>query len=204
MTNLKSVLRSLSAYSTCDVSDALLKLKHPHGGFIPGITMWSPERQQGDTKIVGPAYTVKFVRNNHENAPKPPQHHIDTIPEGAVVFISAPSGVFNAVYGGLMSARAQYSGAVFARDVSSPAYYEVARPSEVNVPLRLSDPRCEITVSPEDIIFADLNGVVCIPRGLVEQVLSLIPKQVEIDENMAKAIAQGSTFAGASKEFRGK
>lgn len=37
---------------------------------------------------------------------------IDTIPKGAVVFISAPAGTFNAVYGGLMSHRAKYSGAV--------------------------------------------------------------------------------------------
>jgi regulator of RNase E activity RraA len=36
---------------------------------------------------------------------------IDTIPEGAVVFISSPS-IPNAVYGGLMSTRAKYSGAV--------------------------------------------------------------------------------------------
>lgn len=32
--------------------------------------MWSPRRQEGDTKIIGPAYTVKFVRNIHVNAPK--------------------------------------------------------------------------------------------------------------------------------------
>jgi regulator of RNase E activity RraA len=36
---------------------------------------------------------------------------IDTIPAGAVVFISSPKTV-NAVYGGLMSTRAQASGAV--------------------------------------------------------------------------------------------
>lgn len=37
---------------------------------------------------------------------------IDTIPEGAVVFVSCPQGVSNACYGGLMSIRAKASGAV--------------------------------------------------------------------------------------------
>lgn len=37
---------------------------------------------------------------------------IDSVPEGAVVFISCPPKTPNAVYGGLMSARAQASGAV--------------------------------------------------------------------------------------------
>lgn len=37
---------------------------------------------------------------------------IDNIPHGAVIFISAPKDIPHAVYGGLMSHRAVYSGAV--------------------------------------------------------------------------------------------
>lgn len=61
--------------SSCDVADALLKLKVPHGGFLAGLTMWSPKRQDGPTKIVGPAYTVKYVRKTYENEPKPAGHY---------------------------------------------------------------------------------------------------------------------------------
>lgn len=89
--------------------------------------MWSPTRQKGDTRICGPTYTVKFVRHEEVNAPKLSTHHvgdvpvcrhyspvsqIDTIPKNAVIFLSAPSGTRNAVYGGLMSHRAKFSGAV--------------------------------------------------------------------------------------------
>lgn len=74
--------------------------------------MWSPHRQEGPTKVIGPAYTVKYVRKNYENEPKPQGHYIDSIPSGAVVFISAPPRMINACYGGLMSTRAKYSGAV--------------------------------------------------------------------------------------------
>jgi regulator of RNase E activity RraA len=121
----------------CDVSDALLKLQdpqHPHGGFLADLILWSPKRQEGLTKVVGPAYTVKYVSHKDENKPtRQPGHYvcspvywrlsgvlatkahhfqIDSIPPGAVVFISAPPNIVNAVYGGLMSHRAKVVGAV--------------------------------------------------------------------------------------------
>ena len=59
----------------CDVSDALCKLKLPHGGFLPGLTMWSPQRQDGPTKIVGPAYTVQYAPLD-DPRPKYPSHYV--------------------------------------------------------------------------------------------------------------------------------
>ncbi len=109
--------------------------------------MWSPKRQDGPTKIVGPAYTVQYAPVD-DPSPKFPSHYvslrgrkylvegasltsplptspwyfgdsfrrrnadprqIDSIPEGAVLFVSCPAKTPNAVYGGLMSARAQAS-----------------------------------------------------------------------------------------------
>ena len=61
------------------MADALLKLKHPHGGNLADILMYSPDWLDGSTKIVGPAYTVKFVRNNHANDPKPAGHYVRTV-----------------------------------------------------------------------------------------------------------------------------
>lgn len=36
------------------------------------------------------------------------REQIDSVPSGSVLFISAPSDIINAVYGGLMSTRAKY------------------------------------------------------------------------------------------------
>lgn len=82
----KEKLELLSSYSSCDVcrvsffftlrsllcigtifmylkysqvADALLKLNHPHGGYLPDIIMFSPEQQAGPAKLVGPVFTVK-------------------------------------------------------------------------------------------------------------------------------------------------
>ena len=207
----------------CDVSDALLKLKHPHGGFLPGLTLWSPKRQNGSTKIVGPAYTVRYVRKTYENEPKPVAHYIDSVPKGAVVFISSPPRTVNAVYGGLMSNRAHYQGAVgtvvdgrirdlqehrelgyavFARDVGTPAPYEVVRVSEVNCPIRLQSEDLDTTIDAGDYIIGDLNGVVCIPKALAEKAVELAAQQVEADNKVQADLRRGVTFAEASAKHR--
>lgn len=102
--------------------------------------MWSPHRQEGATKIVGPAYTVQYVPLD-DPRPKHPTHYvshsyltspniiinlqeisphpltpiptqIDDVPKGSVIFVSAPAKTPNAVYGGLMSTRARALGAI--------------------------------------------------------------------------------------------
>lgn len=210
--------------TSCDVADALLKLKQPYGGFLAGISMWSPERQAGPTKIVGPAYTVKYAWHS-DPAPKVPGHYIDGVPRGAVIFIASPPTP-NAVFGGLMATRAQYSGAVgtvidgrlrdlqehrdlgypvFARDVSTTAPQEVAKVVGVDVPVHFSGAHDQdVTIRPGDYIVADLNGVVVLPRDLAEQALALMPPQVAADEQMAAAIREGMLFVEASKKFRGR
>jgi hypothetical protein len=69
---------ALSSYSTCDISDALLKLGIPTGGFLPDISLWSPQRQEGPTRVAGPAYTVKFMRNHQTNTPILAKHYVRT------------------------------------------------------------------------------------------------------------------------------
>ena len=205
------------------MADALTKLKVPHGGFLPGLTMWSPKRQEGPTKIIGPAYTVKYVRKNYENDPKPQGHYIDSVPAGAVIFISAPPKMINACYGGLMSTRANHLGAagtiidgrlrdlqehrdlnfpVFAKDIGTTAPAEVARVSEINGPVRFNSEDQDSYIYPGDILIADLNGVVCLPKGLAEQAIDLIASQVEADENVAKDIKNGITVAESMKKHR--
>jgi regulator of RNase E activity RraA len=60
---------------SCDVSDALCKLNFRNGGFLSGLTLWSPQRQAGTTKIVGPAYTVQYAPHD-DPAPKNPTHYV--------------------------------------------------------------------------------------------------------------------------------
>ncbi|KAI0522305.1 RraA-like protein [Xylaria bambusicola] len=216
------IVRALQNYTTCDVSDALCKLKYRNGGFLSGLTMWSPQRQDGDTKIVGPAYTVKYVPLD-DPAPKHPTHYIDDVPAGAVVFVSCPPKTPNAVYGGLMSTRAQALGAVgsvidgrfrdvqeqralgypvFARDVGTAPPAELLKVAAVNVPVKLQTDEQDMEIRPGDYLIADINGVVVLPVELAEKALPLMQKQVEADEKMAVGIKKGMGFVEASKRFR--
>lgn len=80
----------LSKYTTCEVSDALIRLGVPHGGHLPDIHMLSPAASASDTRICGPAYTVQMVLAVDTAAPKPAAHFVDTAPAGAVIVVAAP------------------------------------------------------------------------------------------------------------------
>ncbi|KAK0624603.1 RraA-like protein [Bombardia bombarda] len=215
-------VEALQKYTTCDVSDALIKLKFRNGGFLSGLTMWSPQRQDGPTKIVGPAYTVQYVPLA-DPRPKHPTHYIDSVPKGAVVFVSCPPKTPNAVYGGLMSARARASGAVgsvidgrfrdlqeqrdlgypiFARDVGTAPPAELLKVAAVNVSVKLQTDEQDITINPGDYLIGDINGVVVLPKELAQEALPLMAKQVEADSKMAVEIQKGMSFTEASKKFR--
>lgn len=55
-----------------------------------------------------------------------------------------------------------------------------------------------------DIIFCDpLEGVVVIPRDLLDQVLETMPKLIAVDDKVKEAVEQGSSVQDAFKKFRG-
>ncbi|KAL9099344.1 MAG: hypothetical protein Q9163_005149 [Psora crenata] len=156
--------------------------------------------------------------------PKHKGHYIDSIPLDSVVFISAPP-VPNALYGGLMSSRAKYSGAagtivdgrirdlqehrdleypVFARDIGVTAPSEHLEVSEINGSVQLQSTGQDAVIHPGDYLIGDLNGVVCLPKQLADKVLALMPSQVEADEKIIHDIQQGRSFAEASKQHRSR
>lgn len=91
---------------------------------------------------------------------------------------------------------------VFARDVGTTAPQEVLRVSEVNVPVRLQSGEQEAVVCPGDYLVGDLNGVVCVPRGLAEKAVRLLAGLVEADERIARDLAGGRPFGESSREHR--
>ena len=85
---------TLVEFSTCELSDALIKLGSPHGGHIPDIHRISAYKGSEDERVCGPAYTVKMVMVNDvtdKSAPRLNEHFVDTAEEGSVMVIEAPA-----------------------------------------------------------------------------------------------------------------
>jgi regulator of RNase E activity RraA len=97
------------------IGDALVKLKYPFGGYLDGLSMWSPHRQgcnsSNSPTIIGEAVTVKMVDAEDTTSPKTPKHFVDASEPEKIMYISQPSGMYSACFGGLMATRAKVVGA---------------------------------------------------------------------------------------------
>ncbi|KAJ7084348.1 ribonuclease E inhibitor RraA/Dimethylmenaquinone methyltransferase [Mycena belliarum] len=215
----------LAAYSTCELSDALVKLGVAAGGFLPGLHLVS------SGTVCAPAYTVKMVFNDDPSAPKLAEHFVDTAPAGSVIVIDAPHQAQNAVWGGLMSAGAIARSAVgvvisgrcrdlaehralnfpvFARSHSTLGQQPFTRPSAVNVPLVIGPPTTAgdykfpaTRVEPGDWIVGDEDGVVCVPQALEEKVLDLARLGKSVDALCLADIQAGKGIQATFAKHRG-
>lgn len=222
-----AAVKYLSPYTTCELSDALLKIQRRDttgkaltGGHIPDIHMYS-----GGRKICGIAYTVQMVHGNDTTSPKPSKHFVDAAPKDCVIMISAPKEVKNAVWGGLMTSGAIARGVmgviisgrcrdisehlsesfpVFARGKSTLGQSPFTRPAILNDVVTIDGGNgWEVEVrSGKDVLVADEDGVVCIPVNDAEEVASLAQKGRESDANCLPHIQAGEGVAFSFKEYR--
>lgn len=204
----------IATASVADACDSVVKKRCYMGYEIkPRIT---------DKRIVGPAITVREIATTEV---APPQHALDAI-EGATggeVLVIALDGSNKdvAVWGGLMTAGAvakKLAGAVldaglrdvteikrdfgfqiFSRSVSPGTTVTRYKTLANNIPVTCGD----IEVNPGDLIVADLDGVVVVPKDKVEEVL-VFAEDIEAKEAaQTKFIKEtGSLLQGLAKYNR--
>ncbi|PBK91416.1 RraA-like protein [Armillaria gallica] len=218
-------MSKLADYSTCEISDALIKLGTLHGGYVPDINLIST--LPSDTTVCGPAYTVQMVLASDQSAPKLSAHFVDTAPASSVIVINAPPKLKNAVWGGLMTAGAQARSAVgviisghcrdigehaslnfpvFSRGHSTLGQSPFTRPSAIDVPvvIQAEDDFPSVTVRSGDWMIGDKDGVVCVPRDLESKVVELAAKGREVDAKCMTDIQAGKGVQASFKAHRGK
>jgi len=99
---------------------------------------------------------------------------------------------------------------VFARGTSTVGQTQFTRVAEVQVPVAVNvDPQQVgglpvVTVNPDDLLVADENGVVCVPKTLEKNVLRLASKGREVDAGCLKDIQSGIGVAESFRRHRGK
>ncbi|BFZ55230.1 hypothetical protein PYCC9005_002270 [Savitreella phatthalungensis] len=218
------IARSCREFTTCDVSDVLLKLGVRSGGYLPDFV-----RRTGDGRCFGRVWPVQFADKDDAAAcavsPNYNGHYIDNVPAGAVVLLQAPKYLTNACLGGIMALRAQVCGAVgiivdgrvrdvaeltsiqenksmpvFSRGLSIVGAGAGCKPMAVNVQVQIEGYGA---VHPGDIVFADDEGVVVIPKDTdPEDFYRRIVKGTEADGKVSVAVRGGMTVEKAFATFR--
>lgn len=96
---------------------------------------------------------------------------------------------------------------VFSRGQSTLGQSSFSRPSALNVPITIhplnTDTYAPTEVLPDDIILADIDGVVCIPKDLVGRVVEMCGLAREIDERCMADIKAGKGIKETFKKWRG-
>lgn len=189
-------------FDTSLVSDALDE--HGIDGVITGLDPLHP-----DHRAVGRASTLRMVPDESEGSTNFPHAVFDAMEEDRVLVMDAVSGVSS--WGGNASrlgARAELNGVITdgdARDVddirdgSFPVFSEGTTPRRgqrrakvtvTNDPIEVDD----VTVSPDDIVVADVTGIVIVPDTEAEAVADTAEELLEKEREIEDRIDDGATY----------
>jgi 4-hydroxy-4-methyl-2-oxoglutarate aldolase len=158
-------------------------------GFFEGVDLKGVLPESG--KICGPAATVQFRKTTSKRVQWEIHEAID-IAAGHVLVVDSDwkNGGRGSVFGGLMSTGAKVNGLLgtivdgTVRDIEEvkkvgyPLYGRGIAPLTavgrlVSTGINVTIECCGVTVSPGDVIFADYDGAVRVPRAALETVVTL-------------------------------
>ena len=204
----------LARVGTANIANALLK-RGLRKTYMLGIAPLSPDQEQ----LVGPAYTLRFIPSREDldtmaNYSRPDNLHrraIEECPPGHVLVIDTNGNADASSAGDLMAARMRKRGVAGVvteggfrdtpaiRRTGLPAYQYRAAPPATPIamhPVELNRPiGCAgVAVYPGDVLVGDGEGVVVIPRHLVEEVADDAIDAVEYEAFAELQIARGRTI----------
>jgi regulator of RNase E activity RraA len=216
--SLEPALRdALAAISTNTLSALLL---HNHGMWTRSIVGVSPLNKQ-HCRFIGPAFTVRCVpvREDMErqasmaNPGNPHFGVFDTIPAGCVVVYDAGGDVRSGSLGDVLMAALKARGVVgFVSDgavrdgdaisqMGMPVFCAAVVPPPIGRSLYTTGVQevigCgEVMVCPNDIVVADPDGVVVIPRALAKEIAEKGKDKEAIELWVRSRIERGEPQAG--------
>ena len=168
----------------------------------------------GNCIIAGRARTFRWMETDYEDLERPYGLEIeamDSLREGDVVVHSQDLGATNAPWGELMSTVAKMRGAVGCicdsqiRDckkileLNFPVFYTGIRPLDsrgrgivmaYDVPVKSGG----VLVRPGDLIFADFDGIVVIPKDIENKVFEAAKDKVQRENYSRNELLQGKTL----------
>jgi regulator of RNase E activity RraA len=214
---MKDLIEGFQTVAVASVADAVDKVCGKRGYMHSSI-----KPRINEKRVVGPAATVLEAATDEF---LPPQHALDLIdeaPKGSVICISIAGGDSEvAVWGGLMTAgafanghagaildggvrdipeiRRDYDFPVFARSVSPGTTLGRYKTVASQVPVDIGG----VIVHPGDLIVADIDGVVVVPKDKAAEVLAMAKDIDDRELEQAKLIvAEKSLRKGLAKYGR--
>ncbi|MBB3259752.1 regulator of RNase E activity RraA [Paraburkholderia bannensis] len=213
MTNLKKagaedqeLVALFAGLDTPGISDAMDKLGL-HGQAL-GIV---PLANYANV-VVGPAFTVKYVPAS--NPPSTVGDFIDDVAQGDVIVLDNDGRTDCTVWGDIMTQYAGLRG--IAGTVIDGVCRDVNKALGDNYPLftagrfmRTGKDRVQVEsvnttvgigtarVASRDIVVADANGVVVVPRGRAREVAQIARQIEEVESRIREQIAQGKSLGDA-------
>jgi regulator of RNase E activity RraA len=164
--------------------------------------------------IIGRARTFRWLETDYVVEDNPYGLEIeamDSLKEGDVVVHSTDSAGTNAPWGELMSTVSKVKGVagcicdsqirdcIKIKALKFPVFYAGIRPLDsqgrglvvaYDVPVRSGD----VLVNPGDIVYADFDGVVVIPKQIENEVFKLSKEKVEKEDVSRKELLEGKTL----------
>jgi 4-hydroxy-4-methyl-2-oxoglutarate aldolase len=198
------VVERLSKWYSGDIHDCLDRLGI--WGAVEGLTQFGHLPPEG--KICGPATTVQFVPCQAKITSRRYHRAIDEVPKGGVLVIDT-AGARGSCTGELMCTGALCHGAVATvvngtirdlAEIEALQHYPVFATGVLPVTAvgRMEDTAVNvdinfrgIRVQPGDIIFADRDGVVVVPREAAEAVARLADEIGRMERNFKQQILGG-------------
>jgi len=192
----KEIIEGFMKMASASVADAVDQIVGKRG-----YMDYTIKPRINEKKVVGPAVTIQ---EGPTDEVLPPQHALDAIdesPEGSVIVIGVNGEPNVAIWGGIMTAgavanglagaildggvrdimeiRRDYDFSVFARSISPGTTLGRFKTLSSNEPVECGG----ILVNPGDLIVADLDGVVVVPK---EHVTAVLERATEIEIREAK------------------
>lgn len=206
MTVTSDVVRRYERLYSSLVSDCIEALGYPARVARPGLLPFHTD----DLRVtVGPAHTAQVRKTSQRVEIDMLLEMVSATPDGSVIVVATDRDVEGALWGGLMTAGVQQRGAVGAvvdggvRDLHQVRPLGFAVHALYRSPLDIrgrgemvshSEPVVfrGVPVIPEELVFADANGVVIVPAGEESAVLELAEERVSLEVRTEEELKGGA------------
>ena len=215
MTLEASTREALRGVSTATVTTVLLK-KGLRNVWMRGTRPLRPDQP----RLVGPAFTMRFIPAREDlatpeswSSPRSTRAAIEDMPEGCIAVVDAMGVTDSGIFGDILCGRMRQRGV--AALVTDGAVRDVAGVLATDLPVWCAAAAAPpsvaaltfvnwqepigcggVAVFPDDVVLADADGAVVIPRALAEEVAKEGQEQERLEAWIMQEVDRGARLPG--------